>query len=214
MTNKLALLVVGAVVVICLGAAAALLVLLFQVQGGPLSFLRPQSLHTEALANACPPPGAVAPGTFQADPQQNVGQWTVETYTAACDVPGQPRTAVRGFYALDHQGTSCGSNGDAPAPSASGGPLAIAVVTAGSCGGRGAPGSLSVTSGTLSAPGAVTARADFSGGVSASAAVHGDYFFIVAPGDRTLCAVRALDATGAVLAETRVASTAGPAGCP
>ena len=213
MTKTIVLLAAAALAVICLGAAAALLVLLFQVRANPLPFLRTQSLQTQALASACPPSGSVVPGSFQADPLQNVGNWTVETYTAACDAPGQPRQSVRGFYAIDHQGSGCGGSDTGQPVTASGGPLTIATVAAGSCGGSGTPGSLSVTSGTLSGPGAVTARALFAGGASASAPVRGDHFFIAAPGDKTLCAVQALDANGAVLAETRQA-TAGQGGCP
>ena len=213
MNKTIVLLAVAALTVICLGAAVVMLVVAFQIRASPLPFLRTQSLQTQALASACPPSGSVVPGSFQADPLQNVGNWTVETYTAACDVPGQPRQFVRGYYAIDHQGSGCGGSDSGQPVAASAGPLTIATVAAGSCGGSGTPGSLSVTSGTLSGPGAVTARALFAGGASASAAVHADHFFIAAPGDRTLCTVQALDANGAVLAETRVA-TAGQGGCP
>jgi hypothetical protein len=213
MTKTIVLFAAAALAVICLGAAAALLVLAFQVRGNPLPWVRTQSLQAQARASACPPSGSVVPGSFQASPPQNVGNWTVQTYTAACDVPGQPRQPVRGFYAIDHAGSGCGGWEPEQALSAPGGPLTIASVIGSSCGGPGTPASLSVTSGTLSGPGAVTVRALFAGGASASAAIQVDHFFIAAPGDRTLCAVQALDANGSVLAETLVA-TPGQGGCP
>ena len=218
MTKKVILVAILAVAVICLGAAAALVVLLFAVGGGPLPGVRSQSPLSQAQAGACPPGAQAAAGSFLADPTQNVGAWTLLTYSAVCNAPGQPPQPVSGYYASDGQGRSCsGTTGGlalTAVPSAS---LTVVVQSAGQCGGASGPGSLSVYSGLVSGPvggpGLAAARANFAGGQSASAPIRAGQFILAAPGGKTLCSVTVLDGSAEVLQVVPV-GTPGQGGCP
>ena len=218
MTKKIVLVAIVAVAVICLGAAAALVVLLFAVGGNPLPGARSQSLLSQAQASACPPGAQVAAGSFLADPTQNVGDWTLMTYGAVCNAPGQPPQPVSGYYAIDGRGRGCGGTATGLAvtalPSAS---LTVVVQSAGQCGGASGPGSLSVYSGLVSGPvggpGLAAARANFAGGESASAPIRAGRFILAAPGGKTLCSVAVLDGSAEVLQVIPV-GTPGQAGCP
>jgi hypothetical protein len=189
---------------VCLCGVTAAVVFLFQVLGGSLSFLRGFMLQRRAQGEACPLPAHVVPGSYQADPPQFVGDRVVVTYTADCEPPGQPRQSIDGYMAEDSHGSGCGGSGSmTPVSPAASGLVTITVDSLGLCKSAGAAG-LGVIFGYVTGLGVVTAQAHFASGTSTSAPVRAGRFVIVALNDTALCSVRALDASGAVLAENKL----------
>jgi hypothetical protein len=195
----------GLIAILCLGGAAAAFVLLSQVRGSPLPFLRSLTLQRQAQSQPCPAPSSLVPGTYLADPVRVSGDWVVLTYAAECATPGQPRQTINGYVAEDGWGSGCGGSGSLQpiTPSASG-PVTIFVEGPGQCDGVGGAAGLSVIPGVVTGPGAVTAQALFASGPSASAPIRAGRFVIVAPNGAAVCSVRAVDVGGAVLAEQRL----------
>ncbi len=204
MRKSLVALAGGLIVLICLGSAVVALLLLSQVRASPLPFLRSLVLQRQAKSQPCPPPAHLVSGTYVADPTQGVGDWTVVTYVAECDSPGAPRQAIDGYQAMNRSGEGCGgSSGHTAGMPLGTGPVAFDDISISLCGQPGRPGGLSVISGYVSVTGAAMTEAVYSSGATVRATIHGSRFVVVAPWTTQVCALRALDASGAILAETK-----------
>ena len=198
-----------------LAAVAVGLVVLSQYRGGPTAWLRMNSLQSSGPSQACLAPARLVPGSYRAGPVQLVGGFVLLTYTAGCAEPGQPVQNVQGFAALDPQGVGCAGSGLLPpAPSAGAIPrVTINGVSSGQCGSLNPGGSLSVVTGQVSGAGAVSVQVEYASGFRAVGPIRQGHFAIGALEASGVCAVRALDASGAVLAETGMGGL-GPVNCP
>jgi hypothetical protein len=196
---------VGLIALLCLGGALAGLFVLFQLRGSPLPFLRSFLVQRQAQNQSCQGPWQLVPGSYAADPPQTVGDWAVVTYTAECDTPGLPRQIVSGYNAMGGQGGGCaGWSGHSLNSPAVSGTVAFDNIERGACGNPGAASGLSVITGLVSASGAVSVEISFSNGAKGSGLIRNGRFVVTAPWASEACVVRALDASGAVLAEDKL----------
>ena len=197
---------VGLMALLCLGGALAGLFVLFQFRASPLPFLRTLLVQRQAQSQACQGPWQLVPGSYQAYPAQTVGDWAVVTYTAECDAPGLPRQIVSGYNAMGGQGSGCAgwSAHSLNIPAVSG-TVAFEDIERGACGNPGAAGGLSVITGLVSNPSAVSIEISFSNGATGSGPIRNGRFVVTAPWASEACMVRALDASGAVLVEDKLA---------
>jgi adhesin HecA-like repeat protein len=204
MRSKVIALSAALIACLCLGGAVVAFVLLFQVPAGAPSLLRAYTLQWQAQSQPCPVAEILVPGTYHADPVQTVGDWVVVVYTAECAAPGQTHRSISGYASEDGSGNGCGGSTDRqPVSPSAAGQVTISVESLDQCGGAGGTGGLSLVSGSVTGAGAVTAQAVFASGPSARAPVQVGRFVIVAANGAAVCSVRALDATGTVLAENR-----------
>jgi hypothetical protein len=197
---------VGLIALLCLAGALAGLFVLFQLRASPLPFLRSLLVQRQAQSQACEGPWHLVPGSYHADPAQTVGDWAVVTYTAECDAPGLPRQIVSGYNAMGGQGGGCaGWSGHSFNSPAVNGTVAFDNIERGACGNPGAPNGLSVITGLVSTPSAVSIEISFSNGATASGLIRNGRFVVTAPWASEACVVRTLDASGAVLVEDKLA---------
>ena len=207
----------GLVLLIVLVAVAAGLAALSQYQGGPAIWLRMYSLQSSGPSQACAPPARLVPGSYQAAPVQWVSGFVVLVYTAQCAEAGQPALGVQGFAALDPQGVGCAGSGQLPpAPSAGAIPrVTIDGVSSTQCGSFDPGGGISIVTGQVSGAGVVNVhvQVEYSSGFKAMGPVRQGHFGVSAPDASGVCAVRALDDGGALLAETGMGGL-GASKCP
>jgi hypothetical protein len=205
----------GLILLIFLVAVAAGLAALSQYQGGPAIWLRMYSLQSSGPSQACAPPARLVPGSYQAGPVQLVSGFVVLVYTAQCAEAGQPAQGVQGFAALDPQGVGCAGSGQLPpVPSAGAVPrVTIDGVSSTQCGSFDPGGGISIVTGQVSGAGATTVQVTYASGFKAVGPVRQGHFGISAPDASGVCAVRALDDGGALLAQTGMGGL-GASKCP
>jgi hypothetical protein len=202
------------IVLVCLCGAAAAYGLLASIRGGiSVPFVRAYFLQRSAQANACPSPASLVPGSYQADPMWVVEDYLAVTYTAECDWPGRPRMAVEGYYANNSRGSGCGGTGTYTPPSApAGGSVTIEQVGRSGCSGNQPADGITVISGSVSGGGVDSVEVVYADMTAVSAPLRNGHFAVVAPAASPPCMVRALDASGAVLAEEPMPEFPGPPG--
>ena len=201
---------------ICLLSAAVALLLLLQIPGSSLPFLRSFWLQRDAQSQACPAPRHTVPGTYTANVGQ-VGGWLVITYSAECAAPGVPPQATSGYLAEDGHGAGCsGAALGQPATPASSASAVFDDVAAGQCGLPGQPNGLTIVTGRVVGTGAATVELGFSGAATLSVPLQGGRFSVTALGATAVCQLHALDAGGARLASYALTGLVpGPLGaCP
>ena len=205
----------GLLAVLALIGAAAGLALLWQYRGGPATWLRMANLQSSGPSQACLSPARLVPGSYQAGPVQFVDGFVLLAYTAECAEAGQPAERVQGFAALDPHGVGCAGSGALPPLPSAGAVARVTIdgVSSSQCGAANPGGGLSVVIGQVTGAGAVSVQVEYVSGFKAVGPIRQGHFGLGAPAASSVCAVRALDADGAVLAETGMGSL-GPASCP
>jgi hypothetical protein len=194
----------GALALIVLVLVAAGLAILSQYRGGPRTWLRIYDLQSAGPSQACLAPARLVAGSYQAQPVQVLGGYVLLTYTAQCAQAGQPAQGVQGFAAFDRNEVGCAGSGLLPPVRSAGAadPVTIDGLRSGRCGSAASGGQLSVVIGQITGGAAVQVQVQYTSGRKVNAPLQQGHFGLGVVEDSTVCAIRALDASGITLAET------------
>jgi hypothetical protein len=111
---------------------------------------------------------------------------------------------------MGSQGEGCSSSGRFPLSSPpTGGPVTITQIGSSYCGAGGARGGLSVIRGCVYGAGAATVEVQFANAAVTGGPIQNGRFAVAAAQFSAVCAVRALDANGSVLAEEKLGNGPG-----